>query len=323
MTPLTTALELDAAAAERLIRPHIRETPLIRSQWLSDMADSHVHLKLENRQETGAFKLRGAAHKLLSLPQDQAERGVVTASNGNHALAVATMARRQGIKAEVFVSSSIDETRLQKIRACGATVRVVRGDYLLVEQTARKEGERTGRVYVSPYNDREVMAGQGTIAVELMRQVPSLDAVFVAVGGGGLIGGIGSFLKAVSPATEIVGCWPSHSPALYECIRAGEIIEVPEQPTLSVSTAGGIEPGSITFDVARRVIDRSVLVSEEAILDALREFYRHEHQIVEGAAGVALAGFRQVASSYAGKTVAIVICGGNASPDLTKMIEAP
>ena len=194
------------------------------------------------------------------------------------------------------------------------------GDPLLAEQTARREGERSGREYASPYNDPAVIAGQGTIGVELLRQLPRLDAVFVAVGGGGLIGGIGAYLKAVSPGTEVVGCWPRNSPALYECMRAGRVIEVEEQPTLSVSTAGGLEEGAITLSLCREVIDRSVLVSEDEILDALRRLHREDDQLVEGAAGVAVAAFRQVAKDYERKTVAILLCGGNVSPSIAAMI---
>lgn len=323
------AIAIDAISAEKRISRHVRETSLSHSRWLSDYAHAEVYLKLENLQDTGAFKLRGAANKLLSLTPTQARQGVVTASNGNHALAVATMGRKLGIATEVFVSEHIDPARRRKIEALDARVRQVHSDYLAAEQAARHEAERSGRLYVSPYNDADVIAGQGTIAVELLRQLPQsettpprLDAVFIAVGGGGLISGIGSHLKMASSATEIVGCWPVHSPVLYECLRAGQIIEVEENPTLSVSTAGGVEPGSITFELARQVIDRSVLVGEQEILEALRHLYREDSQLGEGAAGVAAASFCKVAADYAGKTVTIVICGGNADPGLVDAITA-
>ena len=137
------------------------------------------------------------------------------------------------------------------------------------------------------------MAGQGTIAVELLRQASKLDAVFVAVGGGGLIGGIGAYLKAASPRTEVVGCWPENSPVMRACLDAGKIVEVPELPTLSESTAGGLEAGSVTFDVCARVIDRSVLVTEAEILRAMKFVMATEHWVIEGAAGVAMAAYLQ------------------------------
>jgi threonine dehydratase len=313
--------DLDCAAAERRIRPYVIETPIQRSEWLSALSGAQVFHKLENVQHTGSFKLRGATHKLLSLTPAQAARGVVAASSGgNHALAVAATGAKLDIATEVFVPAAIDPVRRSKIEAFGVKVRLVDGDALLAEQTARGEGRQSGREYASPYNDPDVAAGQGTIAVELLRQLPRLDAVFVAVGGGGLIGGIGAHLKRASPATQVVGCWPRNSRSLYECMRAGRIVDVPEQPTLSVSTSGGVEEGTVTLSLCREVVDRCVLVSEEEILDSLRRLYREDGQLVEGAAGVPVAAFRQVASEYAGKTVAMLICGGNVSGSIAAMI---
>jgi threonine dehydratase len=179
---------------------------------------------------------------------------------------------------------------------------------------------------VSPYNDADVIAGQGTVAVEVLEQlreqgIGRLDAIFVAVGGGGLIGGIGAHLKDASRDTEVVGCWPQNSRALYECIRAGAIIDVPEEPTLSTSTAGGVEAGAITLDLGRRVIDRSVLVSEAEILAAARLVWQAEAILIEGAAAVAVAAFLKTAGDYDGKNVAIVICGGNVDPAVESLIK--
>jgi threonine dehydratase len=157
------------------------------------------------------------------------------------------------------------------------------------------------------------MAGQGTLAVELLRQLPQLDALFVAVGGGGLIGGIGAYIKSAFPKTEVVGCWPENSPVLYESIKAGRILDVPETPTLSESTAGGLEPGSVTLEICSRVIDSSVLVSESEILNAMRSVRDLKGWVIEGAAAVAVAAFVKNAESYRGKRVAVIICGGNAS----------
>jgi threonine dehydratase len=317
---------MDSIAAELRIRAHIRETPLIPSRALSKSGQANVLLKLENRQAIGAFKIRGAANKLLLMPGEQAARGVVTASNGNHALAVATIGGGLRIPVEVFVSDHIDAGRRDRIESLGARVHTVAGDPLMAEQTARGEAERSGRIYVSPYNDLEIVEGQGTVAVEIMRQLPrvgatKLDAIFVAVGGGGLIGGIGLHLKSHAPDAEVVACWPENSPALYECLRAGRIIEVPERPTLSVSTAGGIEPGAVTLGIARQVIDRSVLVTEAEILDAARRVYRDDGELIEGAAAVAVAAWLKSAGDHAGKTVVIVICGGNVDAALEARIK--
>lgn len=317
---------MKATIAEQRIRAHVRETALRQSRPLSASTGANVFLKLENLQQTGSFKLRGAANKLLLLPREVAARGIVAASNGNHALAVATIGRMLGVPVEVFVSEHVDPARRQSIESLHAVVQTVKGDSLVAERTARHAADQSGRTYVSPYNDRGVIAGQGTIAVEILRQLSQSglsgpDAVFVAVGGGGLIGGIGLHLKSVSPATEIVGCWPENSPVLYECLRAGEIIDVPEKPTLSVSTTGGLEAEAVTLAIAQQVIDRKVLVTEAEILAASRRVYREAGQLVEGAAAVAVAAFLKSAAEYAGRTVVIVICGGNAGPALEARIK--
>lgn len=315
---------MDSVAAERRIRPHVRETRLTHSRALSEATAVRVYLKLEHLQETGAFKLRGAANKLLSLPGAEAARGLVTASNGNHALAVATMGGKLGIPVEIFVSDQLHPVKRSRIESLGARLRVVAGDPLQAELAARREADDSGRPYVSPYNDPTVIEGQGTLAVEVLRQLPSeagtLGAVFVAAGGGGLVGGIGLYLKRASPATRVIGCWPENSPALYECLRAGRVIEVPERPTYSTSTAGGVEPGAITLNLCRQVIDRTVLVSEPEILAAARRVYRDDGQRIEGAAGVAVAGFLKTAADYAGQSVVLVLCGGNADPDFAELV---
>ena len=295
------------AAASR-IAPFVRLTPLEYS------AETGAYLKLEHLQHTGSFKFRGASNKIALLTPEQAAAGVVTASNGNHGLGVAAASNARGIAAEVFVSAQVSPAKAKRIEALGARLHSAGADPLTAELAARSAAADSGRVFISPYNDYDVMAGQGTIAIELEQQLPQLDAVFVAVGGGGLIGGIGSYLKAVSPHTQIIGCWPGHSPVMLRCLEAGSIVEVEELPTLSESTAGGLEPESVTFDVCRQVIDRGVLVTEREILDAMRLLLETEHWVAEGAAGVALAAYLKEASRWRGKRVAVVICGRNVSP---------
>jgi threonine dehydratase len=306
-----TAIE---AALER-IRPFVRETPVEEFR-------PGVFLKLEHLQRTGSFKFRGASNKIAMLTPQQAAAGVITASNGNHGLGVAAAAQARGIRAEVFVSSHVSPSKAARISAFGAQIHVAGDDPLTAELAARRAGESSGKIFISPYNDFDVMAGQGTIASELYRQVPELDAVLVAVGGGGLIGGIGSYLKAVSPQTEIVGCWPETSPVMYECMCAGRVVDVAERPTLSESTAGGLEPDSVTLDVCRRVIDRGVLVTESEILSAMRLMLETEHWLIEGAAAVAVAAYLKEAPRYQGKRVAIIICGRNLSPEVLQRLLA-
>jgi len=296
------------------IGPYVRETPV---EWSADLG---AWLKLEHLQHTGSFKFRGASNRIALLTPAEAAAGVVAASNGNHGLGVAAAARARGIAAEVYVSEQVAPAKARRIEALGARIRIGGPDPLSAELAARRAAERSGRVFLSPYNDLDVVAGQGTIGLELHRQVAPLDAVFVAVGGGGLIAGIGGYLKQVSPATEIVGCWAANSPVLFQCLEAGSVIDVAEQPTLSESTAGGLEPGTVTLDLCRGVIDRCVLVSEAEILEAMRRALASEHWLIEGAAAVALAAFLKEAGRYQGRNAAVILCGRNLSPAVLRVL---
>lgn len=309
--------EIDSARGR--IHPFVLKTAV---EEMDAIAPPGVKLlfKMENWQKTGSFKLRGATNKILSLASQQAQKGVIAASNGNHGMGVAAAAARAGIEAEVYVSSHVSPVKAKKIEALGARLRFAGSDPLAAELAARAAAEAAGKVFISPYNDFEVIAGQGTIAAELQDQVSHVDAVFVSVGGGGLISGIGAYLKAVSPRTEVVGCWPVNSPVMYESMREGRILDVPEQPTLSESTAGGLEPESVTLEICRNVIDESVLVSEDEILAAMRKVREARSWLIEGAAGVALAAFYKTAERYQEKTVVIIICGGNLSPEVERRI---
>jgi threonine dehydratase len=307
--------------AHERIKLSVVETPLEPASDLAPDTTVRLLFKREDLQHTGSFKLRGATNKILSLTRSQADAGVIAASNGNHGLGVASAARRAGVAAEVYVSSHVSPAKAQRIEQLGARVLRAGSDPLEAELAARAAAAKAGKVFISPYNDTQVMAGQGTIAVELERRAPKLDAVFIAVGGGGLIGGIGAYLKHASPQTEVVGCWPENSRVLYQSMLAGHIVDYPEEPTLSESTAGGLEPGSVTLEVCKSVIDRSVLVSEDAILAAMRRVREAKGYLVEGAAAVALAAFLKETRRYEGKMVAVVMCGGNVSPEVLRRLE--
>jgi threonine dehydratase len=296
------------------------ETPVEKIEVLAPAESVELFFKLENLQSTGSFKLRGASNKILSLSPEQAAQGVIAASNGNHGLGVAAAAKAAGIAAQVYVSNHVSPSKVRRIEEYGARIKRIGNDPLEAELAARTSASQQGKIFISPYNDTQVMAGQGTIAVELLRQLPSLDAIFVAVGGGGLIGGIGAYLKCASAQTEVVGCWPNNSPVLYESIKAGRILEVAEQPTLSESTAGGLEPGSVTLEICSRVIDTSILVSETEILDAMRRIRTLKDWVIEGAAAVAVAAFLKTADQYKRKKVAIIICGANVSEKVLSML---
>jgi threonine dehydratase len=296
------------AAASR-IRPYIRETPV-------EPSDNNVWLKCEQMQRSGSFKLRGALNSILSLSPDAIARGVVTASTGNHGRAVATALAAVGARGTVYLPHSAPAVKVRALRRFSNIELVFEGDEGgATELAARSVAEREGRPYISPYNDATVIAGQGTLGLEFAAQCPSLDAVFVAVGGGGLISGIASAMRC-----QIVGCWPENSVAMYESMRAGEIVAPPERPTLSDATAGSVEPGAITLDLCRSLIDECVLVSEAEIADAIRFMIAEHQMIVEGAAGVAVAAYRKTASRYAGRSVGIVLCGGNIGYDTLRTI---
>lgn len=303
--------EIAAASAQFdvLLRPEVLETPLQRRPAF-DHGDLAVLAKLENRQPTGSFKLRGATAKVSTLTAEQRAAGVVTASTGNHGAAVARAAGLAGVAAEVFVSPQADPDKVTAIRALGATVTTIPGDPVFAEMAARLAAEESARPYVSPYNDATVVAGQGTIGVELLRQAPDLAAVVVSVGGGGLIGGIAATLKANRPGIRIIGASAGNTAAMHHSVATGRIIEVDHRATLSDGTAGGIEPGAITFEMCRLLVDEWILIEEEEIAAAMRTYIEHYGEPIEGSAGMALAAISRIDVTG---PVAAIVCGGNVS----------
>ena len=313
-------LPADIVLAANRISSHIRETPLDYSPFFSEETGCEVWLKLENLQHTGSFKLRGAFNKLLSLTPEQRKTGCVAASSGNHGAAIAYAMKKLGVTGVIFVPEQTSSAKVDAIKRFGGDVRFFGTDGLDTEEHARQYADENSMAYLSPYNDEHVIGGQGTCGVEISRQISDVDAVFVAVGGGGLISGIGAYLKSVNLAVEIVSCQPVASMVMTESVKAGSLLDLSSEPTLSDGTAGGIEESAITFDICRDIVDRYVVVSEEEIAEGMRQFIDSHHQLPEGAAGVAIAGFLQVASDFAGKTVVIVICGGNISRETLKRV---
>lgn len=304
-------LDESTRAVER-IRPHVLRTPLTLCSWLEAPLDRRTFFKLENRQFTGSFKLRGALNRLMTLTDDQRRQGCVTASSGNHGAAVAYAQRVLGIDGTIFVPEQTSSSKVDKIRAYGGNVRTFGVDGLDTEQHARDFAQEHGQVYVSPYNDLMVVAGQGTIGIELLDEVPDIRRVFVAVGGGGLISGIGSVLKAANESIEIIACQPAESAVMAASVDAGRVVELDSGSTLSDGTAGGIEADAITFPLCRDLVDRFIVVDEQDIARAMRDYERFEGERVEGAAGVAIAAARRYDGDGDGDSV-IVICGGNVS----------
>lgn len=310
----------EVLAAEARIGPYIRKTPVEESPILGRGYSTRVSLKLETAQITGSFKLRGAMNKLLSLTPAQRQRGVVAASSGNHGAAVAYGVKALGCRGVVFVPEDASAAKIDSILALGAEVRKEGEDCVVTEALARRYGEEHGLAYVSPYNDAKTIGGQGTIGVELSRQLVGIDTVYVALGGGGLVSGIAGYLKSLYDHLEVVACSPENSPVMHESVRAGEILDLESKPTLSDGTAGGVEAGAITFELCRELVDRYILISEDEIRDAMRLMIGRHHVLVEGAAGVAVAGFLREQGLNLGKNVAIVLCGANVSLDTLREI---
>ena len=316
MFPLSDLQSLCHEAAGR-ISPHVRHTPVEYSHALSEVSGAEVYLKLENLQTTGSFKLRGATNALLSL--GGGATGVVAASSGNHGMAVAHAARVAGLYPLIFVPEGAASSKVEAIEALGAEIRRVEGDPVLAETTARRHADETGLPYLSPYNDPRVVAGQGTIGVELASDLPRIDVLFASMGGGGLISGAGGYLKGAR-GTRVVACSPVNSAVMHESLLAGRILDLPSSPTLSDGTAGGVEPDAITFDLCREIVDDSLTVSEDEIRVAMRLIIGRHHTLIEGSAAVAVAGFLQTAKRWTGQKVAIVLCGANVGIGVLKKV---
>jgi threonine dehydratase len=298
--------------ARRRIRGHIYETPLLPSRRIGRETGSSLFFKAENFQLTGSFKIRGAASKMTSLGLD---RAVITASSGNHGIASAQAAASIGQALTVVLPVTVAQAKLEKIRSYNVDVILHGAESGLAEIHAQQQAAERGFVYVSPYNDPEVAAGQGTIGLELLEQAETIDNVFIAMGGGGLIAGIGSVLKIFGPRTRVFGVAARNSAALAASIAAGQVVETEHLDTLADGVAGGMDENSMTLPLAIAVVDEVVTCSETEIAHALRELAFKENQIVEGAAALALAGFLKVAERCKGQTNVVVLCGANYDRD--------
>lgn len=294
--------------ARRRIRNYIYETPLLPSRQIGRDTGSSVFFKAENFQLTGSFKIRGAASKMTSLGID---RGVITASSGNHGIASAQAAALIGQALTVVLPETVAKAKLERIRSFNVDVILHGEESGLAELHAQKEAETRGLVYVSPYNDPEIVAGQGTIGLELLEQASSIDNVFIAMGGGGLISGIGAVLKSFSPTTRVYGVAAQNSAALAASMVAGRVVETEHFDTLADGVAGGMDEDSITLPLAMAVVDEVVTCDEAEIGTALKELAYKENQVVEGAAALALAGFLKVAERCKGQNNVVVLCGAN------------
>ncbi|MGH7696770.1 MAG: threonine/serine dehydratase [Gemmatimonadaceae bacterium] len=315
-------LAKDIVSAHERLAEYIRRTPSDVSLALSERHGTEVWLKGEHLQHAGSFKTRGATNRLLGLTPDERGTGVVAASTGNHGASVAWAGRTLGVPVRVFVPNGASPAKVDMIQRYGADVQMHGTDGLDAEVFARAFAAEHGMPYISPYNDPLVVAGQGTVGVEVAEQLGTVDSVIIAVGGGGLIGGTAAYLKSIMPNVRVIGASPVNSPVMAMSVRAGHIVEFASAPTLSDGTAGGVEQGAITFELCRALVDEWIDVAEDEIAKAMRDFVADHHQLIEGSAAVALAALAQRAAELRGQRVAVVLCGGNVSIDTLRTVLA-
>jgi len=304
----------DIIEARRRIGPYIRRTPLLPSAWLSAAAGAEVRLKLESLQLTNSFKLRGAVNATAAF-LERARGGsapagmIVTASAGNHGRAMACAAERLGLRLVVFTPHSAPRAKLDAIARHGADLRPA-PTYEESERMAKAFAAEAGATYISPYSHPDVVAGAATVAVEILEDWPEVDMILASVGGGGLVSGIAIAARALAGSVEVVGVECEASPAFHEALKAGQIVEVEVHPTLADGLAGNMEPESITFDLVRRFVDRTVLASEAAIAGAIRGLFEEERVVAEGAGATAVAALLSGLPA-SGRRVAVVVSGSN------------
>ncbi len=297
------------------IRPDAIETPLERSTALSRLTGASVHLKWENRQVTGSFKFRGALNKVRSLSPEEKKSGAVTASTGNHGLASSLAARLEGLDLAIVLPSHAAAEKRRRLAETGTRILEMGETCDQAELAARRLAQETGRVFISPYNDEDVIAGQGTIGVELGPRLAPDATVITPVGGGGLVSGLAAFLKTAQRSAKVMGVEPETSAFMSASLAAGRLVEVEEGETVADAVAGGIEPGSITFPLCRALLDGVITVSERAIREAMALLFEEHGQMVEGAGALPLAAVLSAKTRFRGREVVLIVSGGNVSPE--------
>ncbi len=309
---------LDVQAAARRIRPFVQRRPLERSSRLSQASGADVWLKLECFQLTGSFKLRGALNALLSLDDAARKRGVMTASAGNHGLGVARAADLTGLPAVVVVPETASLAKVELLRQTGCELILFGPDYDAAEAHAIELAQTRGITFVSAYDDPAVVAGGGTITLEILEERPETDLLVVPAGGGGLISGVALAAKGLKPSIRVVGVQSTASPSLHAAFAAGRQVPVTVEDSLADGLSGNIAAGSITIDLARQHVDEVVLVLEAEIAAAMRDVLEHEHMLIEGSAAVTVAALQGGQLPVAGQRVVLVLTGRNVAPSVLR-----
>jgi threonine dehydratase len=322
MPRLPTLADVNAARAR--LHGIALHTPLEGSPELAEATGAaEVRLKREELQPTGAFKTRGAHNKVGILVEGRPEAALVTASSGNHGIAVATAAMRHDMRLTVLVGKSVSAAKLERLRALETrriTVELFGNDTDDAEAEARRRDDAGHAIYVPPYNDPEVIAGQATVGVEILADWPEVDTIVVPIGGGGLIAGIGLWAKAIKPGLRLIGVQPAASPPMYAHFETGSTDAMPIAPTLADGVSGNIEKSSITWKLCRQLVDEVVLVEEDAIGDAMRWGLEVPHTLLEGSAVLGIAAVRAGAIDVTGRNVAVVTTGRNVAPDTLRLL---
>ena len=313
--------QLVLEARERT-KDYLSPTPLEFSRYLSDQIEGEVWLKLDLVQRTASFKYRGAVNKILSLTEDELDKGVVSASTGNYALAVAEAMRQRGRRATIYVGKDIEDSRLELLKAHGLDLVVFDGDAWGAEKEARRVGDEEGKTYVSPYNDPLVVGGQGTCGLEISEQLPDLDAAFFACGAGGLLTGSSAWLKSHNPDIQTYGVSPANSPVMYESVRNKKMISMDTEPTLADTCAGGVDLDSVTLDLCLRYVDEMMLLTEDEIAASIRLLFEQHRLVSEGSGALGIGGILKTKERFKGKKVVAVVCGRNIDLEVFKKIIA-
>lgn len=305
----------DVEEAAIVLGKFLTPTPLQRSRALSDATGCDVHLKLETIQPIRTFKVRGGLYKMSHLSPDARSAGVITASAGNHGLGVAYAAAAFQVRATVYVPETANQHKVEAIQRLGATVVPAGANYSEANVAALHAQLESGATFVHAYNDVHVIAGQGTIALELLRDLEDIDTVLVGIGGGGLIGGIAMYLKETRPQIKVVGVEPAGADSMYRSLRAGEIVTLDRVSTIADGLAASA-PGTLTFELARRYVDEVLLVSEDEMLKAIRLIFESEHLLAEPAGAAALAALMYHYQPVRAERIVVILSGANVSGEL-------
>lgn len=300
----------DIRAAQDRITPHIRRTPLVEVQAVVERpTDARLWLKLECLQLTGSFKMRGATNKALSMPPEVLKNGIVTASGGNHGLATAEAARRAGVPAKIFVPITVAPLKLEKLKRLGADVKVVGSIWNETNEYALEYARSTGGAYFHPFADPAVVAGQGTLALEILEQNPELDTLLIAIGGGGLITGMAVALKALKPSIRVIGIEPVGCPTFHASIAAGKVVRLPKVTT-RVATMACAETDPDVFALSRPLIDEVVLVEDEAMVEAARWLWYEFGLAADLSGAAAVAAMREGRIRFeSDRNICALVCG--------------